>query len=72
MLPEVEALLVKLKTSEDNTEAYENGHGYWDDLCLAKFLEGVCLRYVAYPVGLSALHSLLVSLAVTQGPGRRH
>lgn len=28
--------------------------GYWDDYCLARFLEGVCLRYVAYPVRLEA------------------
>lgn len=25
-------------------------NGYWDDYCLAQFLRGVCLRYVAYPV----------------------
>jgi hypothetical protein len=37
-----------------------NGVGYWDDYCLAKFLEGVCLRYVAYPVGLEALFFLLL------------
>jgi hypothetical protein len=24
--------------------------GYWDDYCLALFLRGVCMRYVAYPV----------------------
>jgi hypothetical protein len=24
--------------------------GYWDDYCLAQFLRGVCLRYIAYPV----------------------
>ncbi|KAF8057392.1 hypothetical protein FPV67DRAFT_1527200 [Lyophyllum atratum] len=30
--------------------AYEGGAGeYWDDLCLARFLEGVCLRFIAYP-----------------------
>ncbi|KAI6104952.1 hypothetical protein EDD16DRAFT_242267 [Pisolithus croceorrhizus] len=23
--------------------------GYWDNVCLARFLEGVCWRYVAYP-----------------------
>jgi hypothetical protein len=35
--------------------AYEGGKGeYWDDLCLARFLEGVCLRYVAYPVSRPA------------------
>ncbi|KDR77972.1 hypothetical protein GALMADRAFT_224382 [Galerina marginata CBS 339.88] len=25
------------------------GGGYWDDFCLAMFLRGVCMRYVAYP-----------------------
>ncbi|KAL1748304.1 hypothetical protein HDZ31DRAFT_79835 [Schizophyllum fasciatum] len=25
------------------------GKGFWDDLVLVRFLEGVCLRYVAYP-----------------------
>ncbi|KAG8808352.1 hypothetical protein FRC17_003991 [Serendipita sp. 399] len=24
-------------------------NGYWDDYCLAHFLHGICLRYVAYP-----------------------
>lgn len=28
----------------------EGKEGYWDDLCLARFLEGVCWRFVAYPV----------------------
>ncbi|KAJ8509486.1 hypothetical protein ONZ45_g8372 [Pleurotus djamor] len=29
---------------------YEGGEAeFWDDYCLAKFLEGVCLRYIAYP-----------------------
>ncbi|KAI9457359.1 hypothetical protein HD554DRAFT_2142813 [Boletus coccyginus] len=27
----------------------EGREGYWDDLCLARFLEGVCWRFVAYP-----------------------
>lgn len=31
--------------------------GYWDDLCLARFLEGVCWRFVAYPVRLFILPS---------------
>lgn len=29
--------------------------GYWDDVCLARFLEGVCWRFVAYPVRLPLL-----------------
>ncbi|KIJ64163.1 hypothetical protein HYDPIDRAFT_112092 [Hydnomerulius pinastri MD-312] len=27
----------------------EGREGYWDDVCLARFLEGVCWRFVAYP-----------------------
>lgn len=27
----------------------ESRSGYWDDVCLAWFLEGVCWRFVAYP-----------------------
>jgi hypothetical protein len=50
MLPEVENLLTKLKEHEKDTNKYENGQGYYDDLCLARFLEGVCCRYIAYPV----------------------
>ena len=39
--------------NELGPEKYEGGADeYWDDLCLARFLEGVCLRFVAYPVGL--------------------
>ncbi|KIL61677.1 hypothetical protein M378DRAFT_82296 [Amanita muscaria Koide BX008] len=46
MLPEVYAALQKI---EKGTETdYQDG-GYWDDYCLTKFLEGVCLRYIAYP-----------------------
>lgn len=46
-----------------------DGVGYWDDYCLTKFLEGVCLRYVAYPVGLSHFFSLEVELTWDLGPG---
>ncbi|TFK24134.1 hypothetical protein FA15DRAFT_704788 [Coprinopsis marcescibilis] len=50
MLPEIAKLDAKLAAFRDNQKAYEGGSGgYWDDLCLARFLEGVCLRYVAYP-----------------------
>jgi hypothetical protein len=31
----------------------ESRSGYWDDVCLARFLEGVCWRFVAYPVRLT-------------------
>ncbi|KAF7982688.1 hypothetical protein HWV62_27180 [Athelia sp. TMB] len=49
MLPEVDKLLATLKGHEKDPKKYEKGQGYYDDLCLAKFLEGVCCRYVAYP-----------------------
>lgn len=50
MLPQVDALLAKLDACAGTPASYEGGHGYWDDLCLARFLQGICLRYVAYPV----------------------
>jgi Protein of unknown function (DUF3808) len=50
MLPLVEAVLVELKRYEGSPEKYGNGSEYWDDWCLARHLEGACLRYIAYPV----------------------
>lgn len=51
MLPEIEAASDKLKAHEFEPDNYENGQGgYWDDFCLVRLLEGVCMRYVAYPV----------------------
>jgi len=50
MLPQVDQLLAKLKVYEMDPKQYEQGLGYFDDLCLARFLEGVCCRYIAYPV----------------------
>ncbi|TFK53849.1 hypothetical protein OE88DRAFT_1654178 [Heliocybe sulcata] len=47
MVPMVQESLEMLKTHEKDPKAY--GPGYWDDLCLARFLEGVCWRYVAHP-----------------------
>ncbi|CAA7263917.1 unnamed protein product [Cyclocybe aegerita] len=55
MLPEVDGLLAELdkhksKSDKEREAAYANGKGgYWDDYCLAMFLKGVCMRYVAYP-----------------------
>lgn len=58
MLPLVEGLLHQLDECKDRPESYGH-HGdkavsdigqYWDDLALGRFLKGVCLRYVAYPV----------------------
>ncbi|KAJ7059603.1 hypothetical protein C8F01DRAFT_1026260 [Mycena amicta] len=51
MLPEVETLLAELN-QPDAEKTYHGGgksSGYWDDYCLARFLEGVCLRYIAFP-----------------------
>ena len=41
----------KWKSDKDIEKVYGGGKGgYWDDYCLAMFLRGVCLRYLAYPV----------------------
>jgi hypothetical protein len=50
MIPEVEKVFAKLEVCRSKPDAYEGGHGYWDDLCLAYFLKGVFMRYIAYPV----------------------
>ncbi|KAJ7080170.1 hypothetical protein B0H15DRAFT_857139 [Mycena belliarum] len=46
MLPAVRAALARL--AADTLEKKELA-GHWDDYALARFLEGVCLRYVAFP-----------------------
>ncbi|KAL1743719.1 hypothetical protein HDZ31DRAFT_83230 [Schizophyllum fasciatum] len=33
----------------DDKAAESYGSGYWDDFALSRFLEGVCLRYIAFP-----------------------
>jgi hypothetical protein len=55
MLPLVDAALAKLQPYEDESAApqtYQGGKAaeFWDDWCLARLIEGACLRYVAYPV----------------------
>lgn len=45
MLPEVEANTSRLLASTPK----EWGKGWVDDVCLARFLEGVCSRYLAFP-----------------------
>ena len=50
MIPQTRAELSDLKAFQDKPEAWCNGKGYWDDYCLCRFLEGVCERYLAYPV----------------------
>ncbi len=47
VLPEIEKVLTKLDAHKSNPKTYEGGHGYWDDYCLAQFLKGVRLCYVA-------------------------
>jgi hypothetical protein len=60
MLPEINAVLADLDKYKDKSEkekqaGYGGGKGgYWDDYCLAMFLMGVCMRYVAYPVSFSS------------------
>jgi hypothetical protein len=50
MLSGVEKFLEKLNEHEKDLKQYEFGQGYYDDLCLARFLDGVCCRYIVYPV----------------------
>ncbi|KAF9523683.1 hypothetical protein CPB83DRAFT_775027 [Crepidotus variabilis] len=55
MLPEIDRLLTELdrfkgKSEKETLKGYAGGKGgYWDDYCLAMFLRGVCMRYLAYP-----------------------
>ncbi|KAH9177211.1 hypothetical protein EDB89DRAFT_1934988 [Lactarius sanguifluus] len=50
MLPLVEAALAKLKPYEGAPHTYGKAAvEFWDDWCLARHLEGACLRYIAYP-----------------------
>lgn len=61
MLPEIDIFVSELrkydtKNEKEKESTYGNGKGgYWDDYCLAMFLRGVCLRYIAYPVSISVL-----------------
>lgn len=48
MLPQADALLAELAQWKERPAAYDGT--FWDDWCLAMFLRGVCLRYVAHPV----------------------
>ncbi|THU78505.1 hypothetical protein K435DRAFT_699905, partial [Dendrothele bispora CBS 962.96] len=50
MLAEVRRARVLLDKAGGDPKKYLDGKGgYWDDLCLVDFLEGICLRYIAYP-----------------------
>jgi Protein of unknown function (DUF3808) len=62
MLPLIEGVLAELGRYVGKPEEYAanakgqrsaagSGAGaFWDDWCLARHLEGACLRYIAYPV----------------------
>jgi hypothetical protein len=73
MLPLVEAALAELGDS-----AGAGGSGeFWDDWCLARHLEGACLRYIAYPVRsllffvfLTFVDTVVVSRGVGTGCAR--
>ncbi|KAF9034810.1 hypothetical protein BJ165DRAFT_1356068 [Panaeolus papilionaceus] len=50
MLSEVEGAFVELGKRAKSYDKERGGEpAYWDDVCLALFLRGVCLRYIAYP-----------------------
>ncbi|KAK7451747.1 hypothetical protein VKT23_012426 [Stygiomarasmius scandens] len=49
MLSEVRRSQAILDKANGDPKKYKGGKGYWDDLCLVKFLEGICMRYIAYP-----------------------
>lgn len=74
MLPEISAVLADLDNYKDKSEkekqtSYGGGKGgYWDDYCLAMFLMGVCMRYVAYPVSFSCRQVGVVCLKTKQDP----
>lgn len=60
MLPLIDKQLDILSSAEKNPKTYGRGGSegedeYWDDLALARFLKGVCLRYVAYPVSMEVI-----------------
>ena len=42
--------LVEIRKCLDGLKEREKLVGYYDDLCICKLLEGVCLRYLAHPV----------------------
>lgn len=71
MLPEVEETRKRIVQYVTRSSAYEGGRGYWDDYCLVHFLEGVCLRFIAYPVRshffFCVLHFLLTKLIGQRG-----
>jgi len=49
ILPQIRAEREKLSAYENTPKQWGNGKNYWDDYCLARYMEGVVLRYIAYP-----------------------
>ncbi|RDX42324.1 hypothetical protein OH76DRAFT_1488762 [Lentinus brumalis] len=54
MLPLVDEQLASIRKHAEEPAKYATGtesgeEEYWDDLALANFLRGICLRFVAYP-----------------------
>lgn len=72
MLPRARSELKNLEEFKDKPGQWGNGQGYWDDYCLCRFLEGVCERYLAYPVcGGGVLSPHNVPQPSVTGPRRR-
>ena len=61
ILPLVEAALAKLQPYEAAPQTYGRAAEFWDDWCLAHLIEGACLRYIAYPVRATTIHTLSLS-----------
>lgn len=48
-LVDISEALQEINQVQDPSEYYSGADEYWDDYCLAHFLRGVTLRYIAYP-----------------------
>lgn len=48
-LVDISEALQELNRVQDPSEYYSGADEYWDDYCLAHFLRGVTLRYIAFP-----------------------
>ncbi|KAI0713075.1 hypothetical protein C8T65DRAFT_646041 [Cerioporus squamosus] len=74
MLPDVDEQLASIRKHAEDPAKYATGsegkgeEEYWDDLALANFLRGICLRFVAYP-DPDAVIDPEEEKAVTEGRG---
>jgi tetratricopeptide (TPR) repeat protein len=48
-LVDISEALREINETEDPSQYHSGADEYWDDYCLAHFLRGVTLRYIAYP-----------------------